>query len=111
MTEGKSPLPGRPVRGSKSGRPIMALLDLLGRRWTLRIGWELRDGQAMSFRELQEACDNASSSVINDRLRELREAGIVELVDDGYRLTGRGQQLLELLMPLDRWAKRWRPPG
>ncbi len=111
MTDGKSPLPGRPVRGSKSGRPIMALLDLLGRRWTLRIGWELRDGQAMSFRELQESCDNASSSVINDRLRELRDAGIVELVDDGYRLTRRGRQLLELLMPLDRWAKRWRPPG
>ena len=30
------------VRGSRTGRPIMALLDLLGRRWTLRILWELR---------------------------------------------------------------------
>ena len=32
------------VRGSRTGRPVMALLDLLGRRWTLRIVWELRDG-------------------------------------------------------------------
>ncbi len=25
-----TPKPGKPVRGSQSGRPIMALLDLLG---------------------------------------------------------------------------------
>jgi DNA-binding HxlR family transcriptional regulator len=85
----------------------MALLDLLGRRWALRIGWELRGGAALSFRELQQRCDNASSSVINDRLRELREAGIVELEPDGYRLTRRGAELVDLLVGLDRWAKRW----
>lgn len=85
----------------------MALLDLLGRRWALRIGWELRDGEALSFRELQQRCDGASSSVINDRLRELREAGIVELGAEGYRLTAGGTALLDLLLPLDRWAKRW----
>jgi DNA-binding HxlR family transcriptional regulator len=85
----------------------MALLDLLGRRWALRIGWELRDGSSLSFRELQQRCGNASSSVINDRLRELRSAGLVERDAAGYQLTPRGAELLELLMPLDRWAKRW----
>ena len=29
----RTPKPGRPVRGSRSGVPVMALLDLLGRRW------------------------------------------------------------------------------
>ncbi len=85
----------------------MALLDLLGRRWALRIGWELHGGEELSFRELQERCDGASSSVINDRLRELRQAEIVELGPNGYRLSARGESLLELLLPLDRWAKRW----
>ena len=85
----------------------MALLDLLGRRWALRIGWELRDGTPLTFRELQQRCDGASSSVINDRLRELRAAGIVALEAGGYRLTPRGSELVELLIPLDRWAKRW----
>ena len=47
--------PGLPARGSKSGLPIMALLDLLGRRWALRLVWELRDG-GQSFRALQERC-------------------------------------------------------
>jgi DNA-binding HxlR family transcriptional regulator len=85
----------------------MALLDLLGRRWALRIGWELRDGDELSFRELQQRCDSASSSVINDRLRELRVADVVELGAAGYRLTPRGRELLALLLPLDRWAKQW----
>ena len=100
------PLPGRRVRGSSTGRPIMALLDLLGRRWTLRIGWELRD-RTLSFRELRSACDEMSPSVLNQRLAELREAGLVELTDEGYRLTSDGDELLELIAPLSAWAKRW----
>jgi DNA-binding HxlR family transcriptional regulator len=85
----------------------MALLDLLGRRWALRIGWELRTGETLTFRELQRRCDSMSASVLNDRLRELRQAGIVELRGDGYRLTQEGQALQEPLALLDRWAARW----
>jgi DNA-binding HxlR family transcriptional regulator len=100
------PKPGRPVRGSETGRPIMALLDLLGRRWALRVIWELRD-DPISFRALQSRCGAISSSVLNDRLAELRAAGIVEVADEGYRLTGEGRELLVLYPPLDAWAQRW----
>lgn len=100
-----TPLPGRPVRGSRTGRPSNALLDLLGRRWALRILWELRDGGVQTFRELQSACGGISSSVLNDRLRELRDAGIVSA--DRYELTHAGGELVALLAPLDQWAKRW----
>jgi DNA-binding HxlR family transcriptional regulator len=104
----QTPLPGRPVRGSKTGRPTMALLDLLGRRWALRVLWELRAGDALTFRELQDRCGGISSSVLNDRVRELREAGIVASEQSGgYRLTVHGAELLRALEPLDSWAKRW----
>jgi DNA-binding HxlR family transcriptional regulator len=99
-------LPGVAVRGSQSGRPIMALLDLLGRRWALRTIWELRDGP-LPFRALQERCAGMSSSVLNQRLRELRAAGVVEAGASGYRLTEEGRRLLELFAPLDDWAERW----
>ena len=105
---GGGPRPGRPARGSATGRPIMALLDLLGRRWALRVLWELRSGEPLTFRELQARCSEVSSSVLNDRLRELRGAGIVEAARGrGYSLTREGSRLLQDLAPLDDWARRW----
>jgi len=101
-----TPLPGRSVRGSTTGRPIMALLDLLGRRWVQRIIWELR-GDALSFRALRTACDDISPSVLNARLADLRTAGLVESTEDGYSLTADGQSLLKLMLPLHEWAERW----
>jgi DNA-binding HxlR family transcriptional regulator len=100
-----TPRPGRAVRGSKTGRPIMALLDLLGRRTALRVLWELR-GEPLNFRALQEAAAT-NPSVLNSRLGELRAVGIVELVDEGYRLTAQGRGLMEALAPLARFAERW----
>jgi len=94
------------VRGSRTGRPIMVLLDLLGRRWTLRIVWELRE-EPRRFRELQ-ALIGASPTIINTRLSELREARLVELEEAaGYRLTGLGQELLRLFLPLHHWSEKW----
>ena len=95
------------MRGSRSGRPIMALLDLLGRRWALRVIWELRE-PAASFRELQDRCDSVSSSVLSERLAELRDAGAIRQASrGGYELTREGKRLLESMEPLERWARRW----
>jgi DNA-binding HxlR family transcriptional regulator len=97
----------RRVPGSSSGRPIMALLDLLGRRWSLRIIWELR-GEPLTSRALRAACDDASPTVLQARLTDLREAGLLELVpESGYRLTVLGRELFDQFMPLNRFAERW----
>ena len=84
----------------------MVLLDLLERRWTLRVLWELRDTPA-TFRELQARCDEISPAVLNTRLRELRTAAIVETGEAGYQLTSSGRGLLEALAPLNAWAASW----
>jgi len=106
MTE-SAPLPGRRVRGSRTGRPVMALLDLLGRRGTLRLLWELRDGHPQSFRLLRASADGISPSVLNTRLKELREARLVELAAEGYELTRHGMELMHHMGPLNRWAHGW----
>lgn len=100
------PKPGKPVRGSKSGRAGMALFDLLGRRWSLRVIWELREHRTLNFRDLLAACQIAPS-VLNTRLAELRETKLVEHGADGYTLTKQGSTLLHLLMPLHDWAHDW----
>ncbi|MVA98768.1 transcriptional regulator [Nitratireductor sp. CAU 1489] len=101
----KTPLPGGPVRGSTSGRPIMALLDLLGRRTQLRVLWELSNGP-LKFRPLQDAAET-SPGVLNGRLAELREARLVERSADGYRLTDQGRSLAAHLLPLMHWSRDW----
>jgi DNA-binding HxlR family transcriptional regulator len=94
------------VRGSRTGRPIMRLLDLLGRRWTLRIVWELRE-EPKRFRDLQDLI-GASPTIVNTRLAELREAKLVELDESvGYRLTALGKELLQLFLPLHTWSEKW----
>ena len=90
-----------------SRRPIMALLELLGRKWALRVLWELRDGP-LSFRALQSACGGLSPTVLNRRLAELRRAGVVELEKGrGYALTSEGRALGEALLSMNDWANRW----
>jgi DNA-binding HxlR family transcriptional regulator len=85
----------------------MRLLDLLGRRWVMRVIWELR-GDALGFRDLQSACGDMSPSVLNHRLAELQDAQIVQAGKDGrYLLSARGKQLLKLFAPLNRWAQIW----
>jgi DNA-binding HxlR family transcriptional regulator len=102
-----APAPGRPVRGSSTGRPLMAALDLFGRKWALRILWELHGG-AIGFRPLQQRCDNMSSSVLRQRLIELGDAGLVAQNEDGrYELTVLGREAHEALRPLARWSDRW----
>jgi DNA-binding HxlR family transcriptional regulator len=103
----QTPLPGQPVRGSATGRPLMAALDLLGHRWALRLLWELRDG-AVGARALQARCDGLSSSVLYQRLRELAKAGLVGRSEEGaYELTNIGLELGRAIEPLSRWADQW----
>jgi len=82
-----------------------AALELLGRRWSLRLVWELRR-DAISFSELRERL-GISPSVLSARLGELNAAGVTER-DRGrrYRLTGPGRDLARLLFELNRWAER-----
>lgn len=85
----------------------MALLDLLGRRWTLRIVWELRC-EALTSRALRAACDDASPTVLQARLRDLAQAGLVENQrPGGYRLTAQGRELMAAFEPLHQFAQKW----
>jgi DNA-binding HxlR family transcriptional regulator len=100
------PRPGQDVRGSSSGRPLMAAMDLLGRRWALRILWELRDGPT-GARALRAKCGGMSSSVLYDRLHELTASGLIGRNDEEYVLSDIGAALGSALKPLDAWAETW----
>ena len=98
--------PGKKARGSSSGSPINALFDLLGRRWALGILWYLGDNSS-TFRALQKRCGGVSPSVLNSRLKDLRNAEIVAKSLDGYVLTARGKELRSFIVPLANWSATW----
>ena len=96
-------------RGVQRGRPVTAVLDLLGRRWLLRVLWELRDGP-LTFRRLRDRCGAMSPSVLNRRLAELRQADVVGVeLHRGYALTADGRELVRALRPIGHWARAVRP--
>jgi DNA-binding HxlR family transcriptional regulator len=84
----------------------MAALDLLGRRWALRVLWELREGP-VGARALLERCNGVSSSVLYERLRELDAAGLVQRDDQRWTLTALGADLGTAIAPLEAWSQRW----
>ncbi len=101
------PQPGQGVRGSRTGRPVMVLLDLLGRRMALRILWELHThNQPLTFRQLEAAAET-NPGVLNTRLRELRDAHVLHHDGCGYSLTDQGRTLIALLVPIHDWAETW----
>ena len=102
----KIPKPGEPVRGSKTGQPIMALFDLLGRNWSMGIIWILSDGP-LNFRQLQARCETVSPTTLNIRLKELTEALFIERSDSGYTVTSLGTELFSLMKPVGTFAKKW----
>jgi DNA-binding HxlR family transcriptional regulator len=85
---------------------LFGLVDLLARRFALPLVWLLRSG-AEAYPALI-AHVGAPPSVASQRLRELREAGLVEVDEGGdYRLTTHGRRLLGPLERLAEFADDW----
>lgn len=92
------------LRRAPTSEPMGQALDLSGRRWALRVVWELRVGP-LNFRGLQAACGDISPSVLQRRLHELRRQQIIEKIPRlGYRLSTSGEKLFQVLAQLDKWS-------
>ena len=93
------------IRNTSTSAGLALALDHFGRRWALRVIWELR-GEPLSFRALRAACGDISPSVMQARLHQLRDLGLIEQIPGlGYRHTSAGQQLFRVIAPLDNWAE------
>ena len=93
-----------------SERAVDSVFELLGRRWALRLLWELRRS-ALSFSELRGRT-GISPAVLSARLGELVDAGVLERDPvRRYRLSGRGRELARILYDLNRWAEHQNQTG
>jgi DNA-binding HxlR family transcriptional regulator len=95
---------------------IARSLEEVGEWWSLLIVRECTQGTAR-FDEFQNQLGIARN-VLTARLERLTELGILErfpLEDrantDGYRLTGKGEELYPVLVALTQWGDRWLAPN
>ena len=99
-------MPPEPSAGGAAPEALTGLVDLLARRHALAAIWELR-GPAQPFRTLTKRL-GAADDRLSQRLRELRESGLVEVDEGGdYRLSSEGRRLLDLLERLSDFAGGW----
>src|SRR5574343_347347 len=83
------------------------LLGLLEARYAIRVLWALRDGHGQTFRLLQDSVGGITPNTLNTRIKELREAGLLDHGPDGYLVTPTGSELLRRLADLQGFAGRW----
>ncbi|WP_196893747.1 winged helix-turn-helix transcriptional regulator [Aureivirga marina] len=95
-----------PKKDASNDQPLLALFDLLGKNWTLRIIWSLKDGPC-KFRELLYRCGTSSPTTLNLRIKELKSLHLLELTKDGYILTPLGTKLTKQLNLFKPWTKEW----
>ena len=92
---------------SKENAAISQLLGLLEARYAIRVLWALRDGHAQTFRLLQDSVGGITPNTLNTRIKELRDAGLVNHGSDGYVVTPAGLDLLKRMADLPAFAAKW----
>jgi DNA-binding HxlR family transcriptional regulator len=91
----------------KENAAISQLLGLLESRYCIRVLWALKDGHAQTFRLLQDSVGGITPNTLNTRIKELREAGLVNHGSDGYVVTPAGSDLLKRMGELPAFAAKW----
>ncbi len=92
---------------SKENAAINQLFARLECRYALRVLWALRDGHPQTFRLLQDSVGGITPNTLNTRIKEMREAGLVDHGSDGYTVTASGLDLLKRLSDVQAFATRW----
>ena len=92
--------------------PVSKATEIIGEKWTLLILRELLMGTSR-FNDFQRAMSRISPTVLNKRLKQLEEKGIVVKKrlsgQKGfeYRLTAMGKELEPLIEQVAIWGQRW----
>ncbi|MCC3276258.1 MULTISPECIES: winged helix-turn-helix transcriptional regulator [unclassified Arthrobacter] len=91
--------------------PLARVMTMLGKRWTGVVLSTLMQGPVF-FNDLKRGIPGISDRILNERLVELAELGLVTrtVVDAGpvrvqYELTGHGAAMRPALLELTRWAE------
>jgi DNA-binding HxlR family transcriptional regulator len=97
--------------------PVAETVNLVGKKWTLLIIYNLLTGNKR-FNELKACMNGISSKTLSKELSTLVEKGIVERkvhpkppIRVEYSLTEMGRDLEELIGGMRSWGSKWLSDG
>jgi DNA-binding HxlR family transcriptional regulator len=101
----------------RSGCPINLAVEVFGDKWSLVILRDMMFGNRRHFRELLTLSDEGiSSNILADRLKSLRDSGMISKVDDPshkqkaiYSLTEKSIALVPVFAQIGAWGRRYLP--
>ena len=92
--------------------PIERGMRIIGGKWKGSILWHLQDGP-LRFNELARLLGGASRKMVNARLKEMEQMGLLrrEVISDRpiavqYEITSFGKSALSVLDRLKSWAEK-----
>jgi DNA-binding HxlR family transcriptional regulator len=93
--------------------PVLASLGVLGRKWTFLILRNIAVYRRQRFNEMLRITPGLTRRVLTMRLRELRDEGLIEVVERGqnyqrWDLTEKGRDVLPILMGLVYFGSKWK---
>jgi DNA-binding HxlR family transcriptional regulator len=86
--------------------PIALASEVLTQRWMLLIVRELLAGST-HFSDIKRGVPRISATLLKQRLDTLGQAGVLDHLDGGYRLTAAGRELGPVLSAVGTWGQRW----
>ena len=91
--------------------PIERGMRMIGGKWKGSILWHLKDGP-VRFNDLARQLGGASKKMVNQRLKEMEEIGLVERkvlstrpIAVAYEITDFGRTALDVLDQLRSWSE------
>ncbi len=96
--------------------PIRFGLGVFGDRWSLLIIRDMMFRGSTRFKDFLDSGEGISTNVLSDRLSRLEAQGIISRKKDPdngrrvlYQLTGKGKDLLPVLLAVIGWAEKYDP--
>ena len=101
----------------RSGCPINLAIEVFGDRWNLILLRDMMFGNRCHFRELLTLSEEGiSSNILSNRLKRLRNDGMISKVDDPshkqkaiYSLTEKSIALVPVFAQFGAWGRRFMP--
>lgn len=97
---------------SKIKCPIQKTIDIVGKKWTILIVYNLLSGEKR-FKNLEDSLGKICPKMLSERLKELEILKLIERkiypkrpLKITYRLTPKGRSLYKIIEAMEKWGRK-----